>query len=99
VLVAGGVHIDSWIAIVRAKGIFQHAGTLVAEIVFAVVERSEPFAAFEQDNTKAGCGEFFGDYAAAGATAYDCRVDVSQRHPLNRTHGLHRGLHSSAVAG
>ncbi len=80
VLAASGVDVDAGAAVIGAEGISQHAGALVAEIIFAVVEGSEPFTALEEYDGESGFGEFFSDDTASGAAADDHRVDVFQGH-------------------
>jgi hypothetical protein len=77
---AGGVDVDPGTAVIRAEGISQYASALVAEVVFAVVEGSEPLASFEEYDGESGFGEFFGDDTASGAATDDYRVDVFQGH-------------------
>jgi len=77
---ADRVDIDPGGTVIRAEGISQYASALVAEVVLAVVERSEPLAWFEEYDGESGFGEFFGDNTASGAAADDHRVDVFQGH-------------------
>jgi len=77
---ARAVDVDAGATIVGSKGVPEHAGALVAEVVFAIVEGREPFAAFEEDDGQSGFGEFFGDYSASGTGADNHRVYVFQGH-------------------
>ena len=52
------------------------------QVVFALVEGSEPFAPLEEYDAQSSLGKFFGDHAASGAATYDHRVDMFQRHQL-----------------
>ena len=59
---------DARIALVfRAKGVAQKRRALVAKVVFTAIGGGVPFSAFQQDNAKAGGGEFLGDDAACCA--------------------------------
>jgi len=78
----GGINVNTRIAIVGTEGIPQHASELVAQVVFALVEGSEPFAALEKNDAQSGLGKFLGDYATSGAAIDDHRVDMFQRHQL-----------------
>jgi hypothetical protein len=84
----GSINVDARIAVVGTEGIAQSAGPLVTQVVFALVERSEPFSALEEDNAQSGFGEFFCDHAASCAATDDHRVDMFQGHQPDR--GLER---------
>jgi len=82
VVMPGGINVNTRIAIVGTEGISQHAGALVAQVVFALIEGRELFATLEENDAQSSLGKFFGDDAASGAATYDHRVDMFQRHQL-----------------
>ena len=82
VLMTGGIHVNPRISLVGTEGIPQHTGPLVAQVVFALIEWREPFAALEENDAAPRFGKFFGDYAASGAATDDYRVNMLQGHQL-----------------
>ena len=72
---------DTRIAVIfRPKGVAQHGGALVAQIILAAIAGRVPGAAFEKDYAQAGSGQLLGHDAARGARADHYRV-----------HRLHEG--------
>ena len=75
---AGCVDVDAGIAFIGTERIAQHTGTLVAQVVLAIVKSGEPLASFQQNDTESGLGKFLGDNPASGSAADHDRIYVLQ---------------------